>query len=412
MSQTAKKKRGTAKGNGSFLQNKATGLWESRIELPSIDGKRRRLVKRGKSKDAVKSWHQDKLKELRENGDLPSSSPTLEKYLDRWLDEKARHVAPNTMTNYRSVSRQWIIPTLGKKRIARLSPVDVKTLHRVMLDAGQSSTYALNGHRILSSALADAVADGIIMTNPCKRTRAPKKERAKLEALTLDEARRLFNFMKRQPDGARWATALLTGARRGEVIGLEAERLGDAIDLSWQLQRIAYAHGCKKPCGKDRARECPKRTINVPADYEYKHVTGGLYLTRPKSADGWRVVPLLEPLRSVIDNHIASNEIHQFVFARPDGRPHDPSQDSADWRAFLKRSGIEKDVRLHDLRHSAVDLYLNAGVTPDVVRLIVGHSTTAQTLAYSARANADPRIQIAVEQMSTLLTLRTLEPGA
>lgn len=402
----------TAKGSGSFKQNKRTGLWESRIELPSINGKRRRLVKRGKIKSVVQAWHNDKLKELRENGDLPSSSPTLEKYLDRWLDEKARHVAPNTMTNYRSVSRQWIIPTLGKKRLAKLSPVDVKTLHRVMLDAGQSSTYALNGHRILSSALADAVADGIIMSNPCKRTRAPKKGRAKLEALTLDEARRLFDFMKRQPDGARWATALLTGARRGEVIGLESQRLGDAIDLSWQLQRIAYVHGCNKPCGQERARECPKRTINVPADYEYRHVTGGLYLTRPKSADGWRVVPLVNPLREVIDNHIASNKIDRFVFARPDGRPHDPSQDSADWRAFLKRSGIDKDVRLHDLRHSAVDLYLNAGVTPDVVRLIVGHATTAQTLAYSARANADPRIQLAVEQMSSLLTLRTLEPGA
>lgn len=399
----------TSKGSGSFRKNKATGLWESRIELPSHNGERRRLVRRSKDRHALRAHHDATLKELREHGDLPSSSPTLEKYLERWLDDKAQHARPNTMTNYRSVVRKHIVPALGKKRLARLTPADVKTLHRAVLGAGHSSTYALNAHRILSSALGDAVEDGFIMTNPAKRTRAPKKARTQLEAFSLEESLRLLGHIAHEPDGARWATALLTGARRGEVIGLEVDRIGDSLDLSWQLQRITYSHGCGVPCGKTRAASCPQRRIVVPPDYEYRHADGGLYLTRPKSRDGWRVVPCVDPLRSILERHLAANPSDRFVFARADGRPHDPSQDSAAWRRVLERSGIGKDVRLHDLRHTTVDLLLAAGVDPDVIRLIVGHSTREQTLAYSSRANADPRLRAAMESMSDLLTLRTLE---
>lgn len=397
------------KGEGGFKKNERTGLWESRLELPSYDGKRRRLVKRGKDKRALLEYHNAKLAELREHGDLPSSSPTLEAYLNKWLAEKAQHVSPNTMTNYRSQVKRHIIPALGKKKLDRLTATDVKALHAAVRGQGGNSTYALNAHRVLSTALSDAAEEGTITSNPAKRVKAPKKTRAKLEAFTLEESLRLLDHIAHEPDGARWATALLTGARRGEVIGLEADRVTDRLDLSWQLQRIKWEHGCGGKCGIGRAGNCPKRRMtDVPEDYEYRHVTGGLYLTRPKSPDGWRIIPLVDPLRSILERHMAANP-GRFVFARPDGRPHDPKDDTAEWRNVLERSGINKDVRLHDLRHTAVDLLLAAGVPPEVVRLIVGHSTVAQTLAYSSRANADPRLQAAMESLAQLITPRQIE---
>jgi integrase len=391
--------------------NKKTGMYESRIELPSIDGSRRRLVRRSKNDpEGLEAYHLAKLQDLKKYGDLPSASPTLEVYLPKWLGEKAQHARPNTMTNYRSVVNAHIVPIMGKKRLARITPVDIKALHRAILDKGLSSTYALNAHRVLSTALSDAMADGLIMTNPAKRTRAPRKGRPRLEAFTLAESQQLLRYvLEHEPDGARWAMALLTGARRGEVIGLEVDRVAETIDLSWQLQRIGYVHGCKKPCGK-RPAECPQKTINVPSDYERIQVEGGLYLTRPKSSDGWRIVPLVHPLSRILDDHInAKEEPGRFVFDRPDGRPIDPSADTKRWREVLRASGIEKDVRLHDLRHTAVDLLLSAGVPPETVRLIVGHSTDAQTLAYASRANADARLRTAMEAMGSLLTPRMLE---
>lgn len=397
--------------NSPLTLNDKTGLYESRITLPSINGERRRLVKRSKDKRALERYHREKLAELDKYGDLPSSSPTLEKYLNGWLDEKARHARPNTMTNYRSVVRKHIIPTIGKKRLAHLTPADVKKLHKAVLDHGGASNYALNVHRVLSTALADAVEEGTILTNPAKRVRAPKKGKPKLEAFTLDEALQFMAHLTTERDGARWATAILTGARRGEVIGLEVDRVGASLDLSWQLQRIAYKHGCGDTCGRKYGGDCPKREMaDVPPDYEYRHVTGGLYLTRPKSEDGERVIPLVEPLKSILERHLEASPPNQFVFPRQDGLPHDPSRDTAEFRAVLKRSGIEKNVRLHDLRHVAVLLLRAAGVDWDIIRMILGHSTIMQTMAYLPAAEAnDPRLLAAMEALESHLTLRTLE---
>lgn len=406
-------------------KNAKTGLWESRIELPSHDGRRRRLVKRSKDARALDDYHIAALNELRKYGDLPTSTPTVETFLTGWLVDKAKHVRPNTMTNYRSQVNHHIIPAIGKKRLAQLTPADVKNLHKAVIAAGGNSTYALNAHRVLSTALSDAMDEGLILTNPAKRTRAPRKVQPKLEALNLDESIRLLkHLLDSETEGARWAVSLLTGARRGEVIGLETDRVGTHLDLSWQLQRIKFTHGCGQlvpftredgsmgmqgACGMKSGGTCPERvTADLPPDYEHRHVRGGLYLTRPKSTDGWRVVPLVDPLKSILERHIDDTKPGQFMFTRPDGTVHDPAQDTAEWRRVLQRSGISKDVRLHDLRHTAVDLLLAAGVPPEVVQRIVGHSNVSQTLAYSSRANADPRLHAAMESLATLLTPRQI----
>lgn len=405
------------KGEGSFRKNENTGLWESRIELPSANGKRRRLTKRGKHKAPLLAYHNAKLAELREHGDLPSASPTVEAFLNRWLREKAKHVAPNTMTNYRSVATKYLIPGLGKKKVAALSPNDIRAVTNQVLKDGRSSTYALNVHRVLSTALTDAVEQGIRTTNPAKRMKAPKKGKTVLEALTLDESLRLMDHIAHEPDGARWAAALLTGVRRGEAIGLENDRVTDTLDLSWQLQRIIWQHGCgalgddrRGKCGFKRAASCPQKHVTLPPDYEHRHVEGGLYLVRPKSDDGRRRIPLVDPLRSIIARHMSLYPHDRFVFTRPDGRPHDPSDDSAEWKAVLERAGIDKNVRLHDLRHTAVLLLRAAGVEWDVIRMILGHATIMQSMAYLPAAEADdPRLVAAMESLSMLLQPRQLE---
>lgn len=35
-------------------------------------------------------------------------------------------------------------------------------------------------------------------------------------------------------------------------------------------------------------------------NYEVRHVSGGLYLTRPKLKAGWRIVPLYDSLKTIL----------------------------------------------------------------------------------------------------------------
>lgn len=370
------------KGEGSVFKDKR-GLWTVAIELPPLDGERRRKVIRRKlKKDALAELAKLK-QQLQARGDLPTQDQTVEQWFTYWLDYKAATVRPNTIRGYRDASAH-ILAAIGTVRLTKVTAEHVRRVHNYMAGIGMSSTTQLLAHRTMAMSFKQAVREGRIGLNPAEMTDAPRKRVPQLEALTLDESVMLIEALAHDVDGARWLTHILTGARRGEVIGLEDDRVSDVLDLSWQLQRI--------PLG-----------AVVPPDFERRHLTGGLWLTRPKSRAGWRVVPLVDPLRSILERHIASrpSNPHGLVFAR-DGRPYDPDQVSKEWRAVLAAVGIEKDVRLHDLRHTAVDLLLLAGVPEDVVMEIVGHSSRAMTRSYKSRNS--PRLQAAMTSLSDMLT--------
>ncbi|WP_102157721.1 tyrosine-type recombinase/integrase [Zhihengliuella halotolerans] len=386
------------KGEGSLFKN-SRGLWEVRIELPSgLDGKRRRKIVRRKNKaDAVKELRRLKT-ELSKTGDLATSSVTLEVWSEHWLKKRAEKLAPNTISGYRTVFQQYINPILGKRALDKITPQHVKHLHEVLAETPKdkalrelsdppegtemlSSTYILLVHNALAGCLKMAVREGKLSANPCELVDRPTKRVTDEKALTLDEAVTLLRHIANDPNGAFWATYLLTGARRGEVSGLEVERVGDVLDLSWQIQRI-------------------KDIKSAPANYEYRDLENRLYLVRPKSKAGWRTPPLVEPLATILRRHIGDRK-EGLVFQR-DGRPWDPADVSKEWRKLLIDAGVDADVKLHGARHTVVDLLYEAGVSEPVIMEIVGHSSRAVTRSYRTRGN-EKMVREALEKMSALV---------
>lgn len=377
------------KGEGSIFKD-ARGLWTVSVELPPLAGKRRRKVIRSKDKAVVVSKLGALKTELARSGDMPSASLTVEQWMNTWLERIApKRVRPNTLAGYKAVVNNQIVPSIGRVRLDKLTPAHVRKVHEHVTSAGRSSTYALNAHRVLAKALVDAERDGLVSRNVARLTDAPRRAKSKLEALDVEEAVDIIARAIPELDGAtdvydqepaRWSTYLLTGVRRGELLGLEVDRIvstftldpetGEMIeekqlDLSWQLQRITDIS-------------------TAPADYEYRHITGTLYWTRPKTAAGWRVIPLVDPLRTILERHIERTgpNAYGLVFTTGEGQPIDPDTESGRWPEALKEMGITKKVRLHDLRHTTVDLLGEAGVDEDVIMEIVGHSVRAVTRAY------------------------------
>jgi integrase len=223
---------------------------------------------------------------------------------------------------------------------------------------------------------------------------APRKSLKRLDALSVEEAKDVLKLVVKEfgktgeydPRPARWATYLLTGARRGEILGLEIDRVTDVVELSWQLQRVANIE-------------------TAPSDYEYRHIARGMYWTRPKSSAGWRVIPLVEPLKSILETHLALMERNSYglMFASNKGLPIDPDTETELWERALEISGITpKKVRLHDLRHTTVDLLYEANVPEDLITEIVGHSTRGVTRGYKSPANLQRR-KDAMLQLSSFL---------
>lgn len=367
--------------------------WVGTIELPSHDGDRRKITRRRKDKVALIAEMESLRSELKKRGDLPTKGQTVEQWFSYWFEQIAsKEVRPNTLRGYKSVVFQHIIPEIGKVKLEKLSAAHIRRVHDRITDSGLSSTYALLAHRAMSVSLKVAVREGRIGRNPAELTNAPRKSSAPRQALDLDEALALLEHVTKDPEmGARWATAILTGARQGETLGIEIDRVSDVIDLSWQVQRLPLTETIGVP--------------KVPADFEYRHLSGGLYLTRPKSAKGWRIIPLIDPLKTILERHLAAAEPNRWgLLFTSNGKPLDPAKDWENWRTLLAELGIQKNVTIHDLRHTAVDLLYLAGVPEDLISEIVGHSTRTMTRAYKTRSN-NVRLLGAMEQFSTLFTL-------
>lgn len=396
--------------NRKITRNEKTGLYEYIFELAPTytpEGKKirhRKSVRRKNKKELVAEVTRLE-KQLLEHGELTTSNIKVKQWFDRWLEDAAKEKRPNTMTNYRSVVKQHIIPALGPNTpLDKIGADKIRNVYKLMGDKGLSSTYMLNAHRIMSSSFQDALRERKVNVNPTTLVKPPRKAIVNLDVLNTDEARELLRHVAEIPGGARWAVALLTGVRRGEAIGLEWDRVGDMIDLSWQMQRLTYAHGCNPHCGRKRGANCPERFFEYPIDYEVRPVRGGLHLVRPKSNSGYRVVPLVDPLRSILERYakVAPVNPHGLVFAHEDGRPLDPDQDTKAWNKVLQDAFPGRAVRLHDLRHAAVDLMYEAGVPEDVLQEIIGHSTRAMSRAYKAKGN-QARLSGGMNQMAALL---------
>lgn len=374
------------KGSGS-LSKRADGMWIASVELPpGPDGKRRRKTAARKDRGEAQRELRRMRAELDAAGDLDTRTVRLADWMTTYLEKIAPlKDRPRTLAGKEAANRDFITPVLGRRRLDRLTPDDVRRLHDAVLTTPRdrkiralpreqwpanvetigASTAAVV-HNTLAAALSAAVAEGKIRHAVTSVVAKPKARRSEDNALTLEQAVALARHVADDPHADLWRFFLLSGARRGEVLGLEVDRVGEVIDLSWQLQELA----------------------EVPDHLEARQVGRGLYLTRPKTAGSWRTPPNVDPLASILARAIDGRTIG-LVFTTPEGDPLRPSWASKRWKQILEEADLPSHVTLHGARHGAVDLLYELGVPEHVIMQIVGHSSRTMTRSYRTRMDMD-----------------------
>jgi len=214
-------------------------------------------------------------------------------------------------------------------------------------------------HRVLSQSLKYAVRQGYLGRNPAELVDSPSPGKKAMRTLTPFEVEVLFDKASDNHYYPVIYTAVSTGLRQAELLGLRWRDL-DLDMLSISVSQVLYKrHGVcqfKEP----KTEHSRRRVVMTPklALYlrEYKAERESLY---------WH---LGQPLT-----------LDSLVFGSPEGKPLDPSVLSHDFHRIVKRAGLE-NVRFHDLRHTFASLMLLRGAKPKVISEALGHASVAFTM--------------------------------
>ncbi|PYY40777.1 N-terminal phage integrase SAM-like domain-containing protein [Curtobacterium sp. MCPF17_046] len=65
--------------------------------------------------------------QIKQHGTTLDTKTVVEQWATHWLETVGKpNLKPNTLLSYESVTRNWIIPTIGAKKVAFLKPSDVR----------------------------------------------------------------------------------------------------------------------------------------------------------------------------------------------------------------------------------------------------------------------------------------------
>jgi integrase len=343
-------------GEGSVFR-RTDGRWCAYLSLG--DGGRRYLY--GKTRADV----QRKLADAHRTQDqgLPFSPErqTVGDFLTEWLEGQRQRLRPNTWKRYEEYVRLHAVPTLGRVKLAALSPQHLDRLYAQRVASGLSPTTVHHIHAVLHKALEQAVRWNLVPRNVAGLVDPPRAARQEMTALTPQQTRTLLEGASDGPLEAILTLAVTTGMRKGELLALH----WTDVDLE-------------------------RGTLRVIGTMQ-RHPDGNLVVTPPKTARSRRRVELAPMALNALRRHRARQTETRLllgpdwnalglVFPSSLGRPQDGSHLLYGlFHPLLERLGLPI-IRFHDLRHTAATLLLGQGVHPKIVSEMLGHSTIAITL--------------------------------
>lgn len=284
--------------------------------------------------------------------DPKAGRTTLDTYSAAWLAQRP-DLAPRTVEMYRGLLRLHILPELGPVQLSRLDVAAVRSWRAAKLREVGAGTVA-KSYRVLRAILNTAVADGIIMANPCQLDRAGQESHAERPTVAPGEVWALADAVPPQ----RRCMVLLAGfcgLRLGEVLGLavgHVDLLHGTLRVERQLQEIG-----------------PKGTQTF---------------TAPKTERGTRTLVLPEVVAGELRAHLermGEADPEALLFTGAKGGPLRRWQWQQDWNAARKATG-NPTLRYHDLRHSALTLLAATGATIAELQAQAGHASPAAAMRY------------------------------
>jgi integrase len=344
-------------GEGSISRRK-DGLYMARYTVQTAGGPKRKTIY-GKKRSEVAEKLNKALADRDGGLVFDAGTITLGEYLARWLGDSVRGtVRSSTYVRYEGLVRNHISPTLGRVKLSRLTPAQVRGLYREKLDAWLSRRSVNYIHVCLHKALKQALMDGLIPRNVAGAVKSPQVHRQEATPLSPEQVKVLLAAAHGDRLEALFILALHTGLRRGELLALKWPDVDlEAGKLS--VQRSLAADGTfNPPKRKNSKRSVRLTTAAVEAIKSHRAAQNQERLT----------------LGSLWDDH-------DLIFPNRSGRPMSGGNlYHRDWKNLLKRACLPHTFTFHSLRHTFATTLLRQNVNPKIVQEALGHATITQTM--------------------------------
>jgi integrase len=327
----------------------------------------------------------------------------------RWLTDVARsRVRPLTYRSYENAVSRYIVPHLGHRRLAQLTPEHVQAFLSTLERAGVSAARRAYVRVVLRNALNTALRWRLVVRNAAMLVDPPRTVAHEIHPLTPDQALQLLRAAQGHCFDGLITVALSCGLRRGEMLGLQwpdVDLDAGMLHVRRALQRFGGDGATRRPLLATQRQLRQKKLTCEDATEEQRHalreelasvieklrgIKTSLQVVELKSARSRRSIALptvaVTALRAhrvrQLEARMAAGARWQergFVFTSGIGTPIEPRRVTREFKALLKSAGLPV-IRLHDLRHSCATLLLVQGVSPRVVMETLGHSQVSLTL--------------------------------
>ena len=342
-------------------RSKGNHSWQIQIYTGTgPDGKPRRHFEtvRGRKGDA-----QRRLTELLSSLDkgvyTPPGRLTVAEHLHNWLEGYVKaNCSQRTLDGYQSIIERHLIPALGHIQLKHLHPQAIQSYYGKACETLSAQTVH-HQHRVLSQSLKYAVRQGYLGRNPAEMVDPPSPRKKVMRTLTPGEVEVLFENAQDNYYYPVVYTAVSTGLRQAELLGLRWRDI-DLDMLSISVSQVLYK----------RRGVC-----------EFKE---------PKTSHSRRRVAMTPKLALFLKEYRAEREmlyqqlgkeftLDDLVFTSVEGKPIDPCVLTHAFGRMARQVGLE-GVRFHDLRHTFASLMFLRGAKPKVISEALGHSSVAFTM--------------------------------
>jgi integrase len=275
-----------------------------------------------------------------------TSELTLGEWLEQWQKEHSLHKRPGTLARERSAIKRHITPALGETALEALRPIDLQRfVAEVATRVGAGTTHSI--YAVLRAALNDAAKLELIARSPARGIKLPIIQRTQITTLRPSDLAVLAGRLE-EPWRPMVYVAGTCGLRYAEIAGLRWQR----VDIE---ARTLHVIETAPQLGGDRAE--------------------------PKSRAGRRNVPMTSLVAEMLVEHrrrVGGGGDDLVFRARHGGRMYAPNWHRYVWAPAREAAGWPT-LRFHDLRHSAVPLWISMGANLLQVSRWLGHSSVQIT---------------------------------